>query len=279
MLRGKSALITTHGPWALVTGASSGIGTEFARQLAGKGFHLVLVARRLELLETLAKELTSAHQIEVRCLKIDLSDADAAGQIIQACEELEIGLIVNNAGSGVPGDFSESDPLEEKKLLHLNCLTPMALTRGLLPGLLARNKGGVIFVSSLMGFQGVPYMANYSATKGFLLNLGEALHHELRDKGIDVLVLAPGATNTPGKDLHPVDYSKLPIQWMSPERVVEAALKGLARRKTLVIPGWKNHLTGCVGGGLWSRRIVQRIMARLARNALPLKDSSKQSLE
>ena len=270
----KSSLNSSYGPWALITGASSGIGKEFARQLAESGFNLVLVARRLDLLEELASKLISTHQIEARPLKMDLSRKDSAEDLFQACQGLEIGLLVNNASSGIPGQFSTSDSLLERKLLNLNCLTPMALTRAFIPSLLERNQGGIIFVSSLMGFQGVPYMANYSATKGYLLNFGEALHHEVREKGIDVLVLAPGATDTPGKDLHPVDYSKLPIQWMAPEKVVAAALKGLAQRKPLVIPGWKNHLTGCIGGGLWSRRMVQRIMARLARIALPLKNQS-----
>ena len=113
-------------------------------------------------------------------------------------------------------------------------------------------------------------MANYSATKGYLLNLGEALYHECKEAGVDVLVLAQGATETPGKYLHQVDYSKLPITWMSAEKVVDAAIKSIGR-KAFVIPGLRNHLTACLSGGLWSRGLVQGIMKRLARVALPIK--------
>jgi hypothetical protein len=136
--------------------------------------------------------------------------------------------------------------------------------------MLSRRKGALIFVSSLMGFQGVPYMANYSAPKGYLLNFGESLHHECKDAGVDVLVLAPGATETPGKYLHDVDYSKLPISWMSDDEVVDTALKSLGK-KAFVIPGVRNHLTACLSGGLWSRGLVQGVMKRLAIIALPLK--------
>jgi short-subunit dehydrogenase len=130
------------------------------------------------------------------------------------------------------------------------------------------GRGGIILVSSLMGFQGVPYMANYSATKGFLLNFGESLYHECKGTGVDVLVLAPGATDTPGKHLHAVDYSKLPISWMTAEDVVGVALRKLGR-KAFVIPGLRNHLMACLSGGLWSRGLVQGLMKRLAQLALP----------
>ena len=164
--------------------------------------------------------------------------------------------------------FSSSDIQREKDLIRLNCVTPMEITHHFLPGMLARGRGGIILVSSLMGFQGVPYMANYSATKGYLLNFGESLYHECKGTGVDVLVLAPGATETPGKYLHEVDYSKLPITWMSAEAVVDAAMKNIGT-KAFVIPGLRNHLTACLSGGLWSRGLVQGIMKKLAQLVLP----------
>jgi short-subunit dehydrogenase len=112
-------------------------------------------------------------------------------------------------------------------------------------------------------------MANYAATKGYLLNFGESLHYECKGEGADILVVAPGATETPGKYLHEVDYSKLPITWMSAPTVVEAALESIGRT-ALVVPGLRNHLMACVGGGLWSRGWVQAVMRRLALRALPL---------
>jgi short-subunit dehydrogenase len=259
-----------YGDWALVTGASSGIGSVFAQRLAASGLNLVIAARRIGLLDDLSRQLTRDHGVRIRCLQLDLSQDDCLKSIVEVCSDIEIGMVVNNAGSGVPNSFSQSDFEIEKGLIRLNCISPAEITRHFLPGMLARRKGAILLVSSLMGFQGVPYMANYSATKGYLLNFGEALHHECRDHGVDVLVLAPGATETPGKYLHPVDYSKLPITWMSAEKVVDMALKNIGK-KVFVIPGVRNHLTTCVSGGLWSRGLVQGVMKRLARIALPLK--------
>ncbi len=256
-----------YGPWALVTGASSGIGAQFARELAAAGINLVLVARRIELLNELKQELVNRHKVEVITLQVDLSQDGCEQAIHAACDTLDIGLVVNNAGSGVPGPFASSDVQAEKELIRLNCITPVEITHHFLPKMQARGRGGIIFVSSLMGFQGVPYMANYSATKGYLLNFGESLYHECKGTGVDVLVLAPGATDAPGKHLHRVDYAKLPISWMTAEKVVDAALKKLGR-KPLLIPGLRNHLTACLSGGLWSRGLVQGFMTRLAHLAL-----------
>lgn len=257
-----------YGPWAVVTGASSGIGAQFAKELAAVGINLVLVARRIERLNELKQELVHRHGVEVITLKVDLSQDGCREPLIVACKPLEIGLVVNNAGTGVPGPFRSSDLQTEKELIRLNCITPVELTRHFLPQMQARGKGGIIFVSSLMGFQGVPYMANYAATKGYLLNFGESLYHECKGSGVDVLVLAPGATDTPGRDLHRVDYSKLPISWMTAEKVVRVSLKKLGK-KALVIPGFRNHLIACLSGGLWSRGLVQGFMSRLAQRMLP----------
>jgi uncharacterized protein len=258
-----------YGDWALVTGASSGIGRVFAEKLAAYGMNLVIAARRIGVLDDLGERLTRDHGVQVRCVQVDLAEDDCLKHIVEACGDIRVGMVVNNAGSGVPNAFSQSDFEIEKGLIRLNCVSPAEITRHFLPGMLARRKGAILFVSSLMGFQGVPYMANYSATKGYLLNFGEALHHECRDQGVDILVLAPGATETPGKYLHPVDYSKLPITWMSAGEVVDAALKSIGK-KAFVIPGARNHLTACLSGGLWSRGLVQGVMKRLARIALPL---------
>ena len=263
-----SGLRERYGEWALVTGASSGIGAMFAQKLAAAGLNLVVAARRIDLLLELKVRLTREHGVEVRCLQVDLAKDGCIRSVTEACDGISIGMVINNAGSGVPGAFCNSDIEEEKRLIRLNCIPPVEITRQFLPSMLSRRRGAVVLVSSLMGFQGVPYMANYSATKGYLLNFGEALHHECKDEGVDILVLAQGATETPGKYLHPVDYSKLPITWMSAEKVVDAALKSLGR-KAFVVPGLRNHLTACLSGGLWSRGLVQGVMKRLAKAALP----------
>ena len=198
-----------YGPWAIVTGASSGIGEQFAEALAARGINLVLVARNITRLDELKLELATRHGVEVAALPLDLSLPGCLEPLVAACKDLEIGLGVNNAGTGYPGPFSTSDLQREEGVIRLNCITPVEITRHFLPEMQARGRGGLIFVSSLMGFQGVPYMANYSATKGYVLNFGEALYQECKGIGVDVLVVALGATDTPGKDLHEIDYSKI----------------------------------------------------------------------
>jgi uncharacterized protein len=262
------SLCSRYGEWAIVTGASSGIGAEFASRLAAEGMNLVLVARCEEKLDSLKERLGSKYDVKIVCLSVDLSQDGCLQSLVEACSDLEIGLVVNNAGTGNPGILSSCDIQKEIDVVRLNCLTPLEITYHFVQGMQKRGRGGIILVSSLMGFQGVPYMANYSATKGYLLNLGEALYHECKANGVDVLVLAPGATETPGKYLHEVDYSKLPISWMSAEGVVDVALKKIGK-KALVIPGIRNHILACLSGGLWSRGWVQGVMLKLAKFVFP----------
>lgn len=261
-------LRVSYGEWAIVTGASSGIGAAFANRLAADGMNLVLVARREDALECLKRLLSNKHSVQIRCVPVDLSVQGCLQPIVEACSDLEIGLVVNNAGTGNPGTLCSCDIQKEVDVVRLNCITPLEITHHFLAGMKRRGSGGIILVASLMGFQGVPYMANYSATKGYLLNLGEALYHECKASGVDVLVVAPGATETPGKYLHEVDYSKLPISWMSAESVVGVALEKIGRR-AFVIPGIRNHIMACLSGGLWSRGWVQGLMLKLAKIVLP----------
>lgn len=256
------------GPWALVTGASSGIGEAFARRLAKEGLSLILVARRTAALEQLASALHAEHGVETRVVALDLSKEGAVEALVAGVGELDVGLVVSNAGTGHPGAFVKSNLDEERAILRLNVSAPMELARAFAPRLAARGRGAIVFVSSAMAFQGTPYMANYAATKAYLLVLGESLHEELKPSGVDVLVVAPGATDTPGKDLYPVDYAKLPVHWMSPQAVVECALGSLGRR-AVVVPGTRNHFIACLGSGLWTRSRVAALLGELARRALP----------
>ncbi|MEN9359410.1 MAG: hypothetical protein RL095_945 [Verrucomicrobiota bacterium] len=257
-----------YGAWALVTGASSGIGRVFADKLAKQGFDLLICARRQELLVEVAKDLSSRHGCQVKIQVADLSRPEGTESLISSCRELDISFVISNAGTGWPGAFGAVSCDEEKQLIQLNCLTPMSLAHHFLPRMKSARRGGLILVSSLMGFQGVPFMASYSATKAYLLNFGEALFHECREEGVDVLVLAPGATETPGKYLHEVDYDKLPVSWMTADEVVELALNSIGKQP-FVIPGFKNRFTACLSGGLWSRGWVQSLMRRMARRVIP----------
>ena len=242
---------------ALITGASSGIGEEFALQLATDGADLVLVARRENLLQALAERIRNEYQVSVDVLVADLSKIDAAEIITAAYPELD--MLISNAGFGYPGDFGSQDLTMDRGLIQLNCTTPMELARFYFSKMKAAGRGKILFVSSTLGFQGVPHMAQYSATKGYLINLAEALHWEGRSSGVGVSVLCPGATDTPGKNHFDVDYDKLPIKWMKVSKVVKSGLDWLGKRP-IIIPGIRNHFFSCIGSGLYTRKHAQYLM-------------------
>lgn len=254
--------------WAVVTGASSGIGEAFARELASRGRPLVLVARRRELLDALASSLANAHHVATRVVVQDLALPGAGAAVAEATRDLDVDLLVSNAGTGHPGAFLKGDDATDRDVIALNVTAPTELARAFGARMVAQKRGGIVFVSSAMAFQGTPYMATYAATKAHLLVFGESLHEELKPHGVDVLVVAPGATTTPGKDLYPIDYAKLPIRWMAPEAVAKAALDSLGRRPVLV-PGPRNHLLACFGSGLWTRSRVASLLGEFARRAIP----------
>ena len=242
---------------SLITGASSGIGEEFALQLAADGADLILVARRENLLQALADRIRSEHRVSVDVLVVDLSRADAAENITDAFPEVDV--LISNAGFGYPGDFGDQNLAMDRDLIQLNCTTPMELAHFYFSKMKAAGRGKILFVSSTLGFQGVPHMAQYSATKGYLINLAEALHWEGKSVGVGVSVLCPGATDTPGKDHFDVDYDKLPIKWMKVNKVVKSGLDGLGKRP-IIIPGVRNHFFSCLGSGLYTRKHAQRLM-------------------
>jgi len=255
-------LARRYGPWALVTGASSGIGEELARQLAARGLSLVLVARRRDRLEQLAQALTGAHAIEVRVVELDLVREDACARLREATAGLEIGLLVNNAGFGNKGPFLALDVDEQKRMVALNCRVPVELTHAFVPPMVARGRGGVIVVASTAAFQGLPGSSLYGATKGFDLLLGEGLHEELRGSHVDVLTLCPGPTDTEGPRRTGVNPDQLPAGVMMPVApVVAAALAGLGRR-SIVIPGFRNRLA------VFLVRLVPRWLAARIAGAL-----------
>ena len=215
-----------YGPAALVTGASSGIGKAFAEALAQRGLDLVLVARRLDRLETLAAELKRAHGVAVRPLELDLARPDAPSAMLAATAELDVGLVVSNAGFGLKGEHAANDPQAMAEMLTVNCHVPMQLAHGFIPRLRARGRGGIVFTSSIEGLMGCPYSAAYSATKALVNALGEALWAELQPEGIDVLTLCPGATESEAAAKQGIDIRTLQ-NVMTAEAVAEATLDKL----------------------------------------------------
>ncbi len=226
-----------YGPWALITGASAGIGAEFARQLAQKGLNLVLVARRRERMENLARRLEGEYKIQVLCVAADLAQRDFLPAILRATESIDVGLLVNNAGFGVAGNFLAHDLERELALLDVNCRALLILTHRFGHPMARRNRGGIILVSSVSAFIATPFEANYAASKVYELFLAEALRYELGRQGVDVLALCPGSTDT---EFHQISGSR-PVAAMPVQPVVRSALRQLGK-KPITIPGWRNRL-------------------------------------
>jgi hypothetical protein len=245
---------------ALITGASAGLGVEFARQLSERGHRLVLAARRKDRLEGLAKDLGNA-----RAVAIDLSKANAAAKLMadvkDAGEEVEI--LVNNAGFGLIGRFAELDTKRLRQMIDLNVGTLTDLCRAVAPQMIAHKSGGILNVASTAAFQPGPKMAVYFATKAFVLSLTEALHEELKADGVRVTCLCPGPTRTEFGDVAGFAGNGMfdRVAMESPE-VVKAGLEGLDRNHAVVVPGVVNKI------GAASTRFAPRSMVRKIAGAI-----------
>lgn len=228
-----------YGPWALVTGASSGIGEQFARLLARSGINLLLVARRAERLEALAKELRRRRGLEVELIVADLAEPDAVDRVVAAVGDRDLGLLVSNAGFGLKGDFAGTARARIEAMFNVNARAPMLLAHALLPRLRARGRGGIVFTGSVEGEAPYPFSAAYAATKAFVHSLGMGLHGELAGSGVDVLVLAPGATDTDAITLQGFKRELMP-NLMAPAEVAKQALRQLGEAP-LHVPGPENR--------------------------------------
>jgi len=228
-----------YGEWALVTGASSGIGAAFARALAREGVSCVLTARREDRLRSLADELEKRHQVATRVVAVDLGARDGADRLAKAVSDLEISILVNNAGFGCAGRFERQDRERMRAIIDVNCMAPALLTSSLLPGMCERGRGAVIMVGSIAGSQPLPLHALYSGTKAFANLLGEALWGELQGSGVDCLAVLPGTTETEFQAVS----GELPHAGEAAEAVVAKSLDALGRKPSL-IPGVYNWLRG-----------------------------------
>jgi hypothetical protein len=226
-----------YGEWALVTGASAGIGAEFARALAREGMSCVVTARRQDRLTALAAEIEREYQVGTRAVALDLAAPGGTEQLARAVDDLAIGILVNNAGFGYAGRFERQDAERLRTMVQLNCLAPVLLTKQLLPGMRARGRGAVIITGSAAGAQPVPFNCVYAATKAFDRSLGEGLWSELQGTGVDVLVLEPGPTRTEFQAV----AAEMAHAGERPEDVVRVALDALGHQPS-VISGWYNWL-------------------------------------
>lgn len=222
-----------YGPAALVTGASSGIGEAFSKELAKEGFDLVLAARRVERLRALGDQLSSEYGVATHVVEVDLAETDAASRLLDATASIDVGLVVSNAGFGTKGAHEGNDPAVLTEMLNVNCHVPLQLTRGFIPRLKQRGKGGIILTSSVEGLLGCPYSAAYSSTKALVKSLGEALWGELNPEGIDVLTLCPGATETEALAKSGIDMATMP-DIMTAQAVVRLTLDNIANGPTFI---------------------------------------------
>jgi uncharacterized protein len=259
------------GKWALVTGASAGIGVAFARELAAGGTHLVLTARRNERLEWLAQELASNHKIKTQVFAADLAQASAPEKIFAFTREkgIDVELLINNAGFGAYGEFVRTETQRLLDMVQVNCAAVVHLTRLYLPGMVERRRGDVLIVASTAAFQSVPYLSTYAATKGFDLLFAEGLAEEMRPHGIRVCALCPGST---ASEFHEVAGQRNVAASLrnreTAEKVARTGLKALAAGRSYVISGFGNYL-GAHLQRLVARRLVTRITAKMFRPESP----------
>ncbi len=249
----------------LVTGASGGIGEEFARQLAACGNNLLLVARSEDRLAKLAKELADKHNITAQYIAVDLIQKNAPRDLFAETERrrLEVDLLINNAGFGSLGDFTSFNAERDEEMITLNITALVLLTHLYLPLMRARRAGAIINVASTAAFQPVPYMATYAATKAFVLSFSEALAEENRGHNVKVMALCPGATDT--NFFQAAEGERPPYRMMqTPQAVVEIALRALDKGQSHVISGWSNYFV-TQAERLIPRRFVTRIAGKAMR--------------
>ena len=251
-------LPSRYGEWAVVAGASEGLGAAFARQLAARGMNVVAVARRGDLLAELAEGLTDEHGVEVRCVMADLADPAFAAELAAAVTGLDVGIVIYNAAFTPMGPFLEIPDDEIAQAVNVNVHGPMRAVRALTPAMCVKRRGAVVLMSSLSGMQGTPGISVYAATKAFNTNLAESLWYELRPHGIDVVACCAGAMPTPG---YRKNFGKDVPGMLSPDEAARRTLDGLGRGPRLV-PGLVNRLTAHLMSRLLSRRAAVRLIGR-----------------
>jgi short-subunit dehydrogenase len=251
-----------YGPYALVAGASVGLGEAFARGLAERGLSLILVARRQDALEGLAADLRARHAIDVRILAADLARADLREAIEGAVQGLTVGLLVYNAAYSVIGPFIDHPLDEHLRVLDVNCRGPLVLSHLLGKVMAERGRGGIVLMTSMAGSQGGPWLASYAASKAFNLVLAEGLWDELHERGVDVVACRAGATRTPGYAASQPRPSRVPL--LEPDHVAAVALDALGRKPS-VVPGAFYRFSAFVMNRLMPRRLAVRIMGRATR--------------
>jgi short-subunit dehydrogenase len=258
------------GPWALVTGASSGIGKEFARQIAASGINVVLVARRESLLDEVGQGLAKDFSVRYRNVVADLSQDGFLDKLAEATNDLDIGLVVSNAGTGNPGEFLKLDRQLLQETLRLNTMAHLDIAHHFGAKLAERRRGGIILVGAMGAENGVPCMANDGGAKAYVHSLGEALHYEFKPLGVYVTVLAAGFTNTAVLEKFGLDPKTMPLKPMSVEQCVSEGLSGLLKNRSMIIPGRLNRIMNALVPASLARKIEADMLGKgLASKSAP----------
>ncbi|HUT80295.1 MAG TPA: SDR family NAD(P)-dependent oxidoreductase [Candidatus Bathyarchaeia archaeon] len=253
------------GPWALIAGASEGLGAAFAREIASKGINVALIARQKDLLDELSKEFKTKYQVETKILQMDLASPDILEKVKSATKDLEIGLLVYNAAVSLIGAFHNFEIEQHLKTIEVNCKAPILLTYYFGKKMKERGSGGIILMSSLAGLQGNPLHAHYSATKGYNMNLAEALWYEMKNHGVKVMACVAGATRTPNYvNSKPKRAGLIDPKPMEPSKVAKGALKSLWKNKPYHIPGAQNRFYAFIMRRLQSRKSTIKMMGNIA---------------
>jgi short-subunit dehydrogenase len=260
------------GPWALVTGASSGIGKEFARQIAASGINVVLVARREGQLTELGRSIASDLSVQYRVIAMDLSQEGFIENLAERTKDLDIGLVVSNAGTGNPGEFLKLDRQLLQETLRLNTLAHLEVTHHFGVKLAERRRGGLILVGAMGAENGVPCMANDGAAKAYVHSLGEALHYEFKPLGVYVTVLAAGFTNTAVLEKFGLDPKTMPMKPLSVEQCVSEGLNGLVKNRSRIVPGRLNRIMNALVPTSLARKMEADLLGKgLASKSAPEK--------
>lgn len=257
--------LSSYGKWALITGASSGIGEAFARRCAADGLNVVLAARSTDRLHAVGRQLLG---VDHRVVPVDLSDADGAADLINATADLDIGLLVSNAGDGRPGRFLDQAPDDLRRRLTLNAVTHLDLAHAFGRRLVHRGGGAMVLVAALGAIHGLPNMAHESASKAYVLNLGEALHDELAPSGVQVTVMLPGNVDTPIIDRFGLDRERLPIRPLPVDKAVEQTVRALLSGRRTIVPDRRMRAVARLTPRAMSIRLNGRMLGEAATNLL-----------
>jgi len=250
------------GPWAVVTGASSGIGREFARQIAANGINVVLVARRQHLLEEAALRFSGDYGVECRVVPADLSQDGFLTRLTDATRDLDVGLVVSNAGTATPGEFLKQEPQESLRLFKLNAQAHLEICRHYAPQLAARRRGGIVLTGAMGATKGVPYVVNDSASKAYVQTLGAGLNYELGPLGINVTVLVVGPTQTAIIDKFGLDPATMPMKPMPVEQCVFEGFGALKKNRPTFINGRMNRIMDALMPTGLAKRMMKGMMEK-----------------